>query len=401
MIWKVLKTEISATQLSAAFMGAFAGLVIMLAAAGFYVDVIGVFDDNEGFWKEEYIIISKRITSDETLRQINEDVKNKPIFSKQEIDELCSKSFVKQVTPFSNCTFGVAAFTGKEGPMAGFYTDMFFEAVPREYIDVNYEGWSWKEGDSFIPVIIPKTYLNLYNFGFATTQNLPQVSEKSASLVKFNVLITGKNQRKKFEARIIGFSDRINTILVPKEFIEWGNKNFGDSEIPDPNRVIVVANDPSNPEMFRYFEKQGFDVNKSELSNSKALMFLRIIISMVISVGLLITALAFWLMITSIMLLLQKNKNNILKLKLLGYHPEKISRPYYLLSLVMIGAIALLSVIPLYFIRSFYTGKMLAMGYESAATYTPILALLMLSFVIALLLICLISIRIRVRQFIK
>jgi len=91
MIWKVLKTEISATQLSAAFMGAFAGLVIMLAAAGFYVDVIGVFDDNEGFWKEEYIIISKRITSDETLRQINEDVKNKPVFSKQEIDELCSK----------------------------------------------------------------------------------------------------------------------------------------------------------------------------------------------------------------------------------------------------------------------------------------------------------------------
>jgi hypothetical protein len=401
MIWKVLKTEISPTQLGAAFLGAFAGLVIMLAAAGFYFDVIGIFDDNEGFWKEEYIIISKRITSDETYRQIDNDKKQKPSFSKDEINELRKKSFVKEVTPFINCTFGVAAFTENDGPLSGFYTDMFFEAVPREYIDVNYKNWVWNEGDVFIPVIVPKTYLNLYNFGFATTQNLPQVSEKSASLIKFNVVIHGNNKKQKFEARIIGFSDRINTILVPKEFIEWGNIHFGEQNTPDPSRIIVVANDPSSAEMFTYFEQKAYDVNKSELSNSKALVFLRIIISLVVSVGLLITALAFWLMVTSIMLLLQKNKDNIIKLYLLGYHPSKIAKPYNKLTFGLLTGITVLSIVPLYFIRHFYTSKMLILGYEASGTYLTGIVLIAFGLILLLLIICLASIRFRISHFLK
>lgn len=401
MIWKVFKAEINVWQLAAAFFGAFIGLVIMLAAAGFYFDVKGIFNDNEGFWKEEYIIISKRITSDETVRQIGDKKHEKPAFSPKEIDELKKQKFVKDLTPFVNCSFGVAAYTDKDSPLAGFYTDLFFEAVPADYIDVNYHNWVWKEGDTFIPVILPKTYLNLYNFGFATSQNLPQVSEKSASMVKFNVVVQGNGQKEKFEARIVGFSDRINTLLVPKEFIEWGNVNFGSNSLPEPSRLIVVANDPSDAAMFRYFEEMNYDVNKSELSNSKALMFLRIIISLVVAVGLMITALAFWLLITSVMLLLQKNKENIIKLGLLGYHNKIIARPYLYLVFVLVVVINMLAFIPLFFIRSYYMGKILVLGYEASPVYNTAVPATAAIFVLVLLLICIVNIRLRINSFLR
>lgn len=401
MIWKVFKTEISRWQLGAAFAGAFAGMVIVLAALGFYFDVIGVFDDSEGFWKEEYIIISKRISSSETVLQIDNQQRAKPTFTPEEIDELKSQAFVSKLTPFSNCSFGVAAFTDNDSPLAGFYTDLFFEAVPAEYIDVNYDNWSWNESDAFVPVILPKTYLNLYNFGFATSQNLPQVSEESASLVKFNVVVHGQGKKEKLKAHIVGFSDRINTLLVPEEFIRWGNQNFGTGDSYRPSRLIVVANDPSDAEMFRYFEEKSYDVNKSELSNSKALMFLRIIISLVVATGLLITVLAFWLLVTSILLLLQKNRENIIKLGLLGYQNKSIAKPYNILSAIMILSVVVLAVLPLMLIRHYYVSQLVVLGYAASSSWALAIATTALGFIVVLVVLCLVFIRMRVNYFLK
>lgn len=365
MLWKLIKTELKPLQLVGAFLGGFLGLVIMLCAMMFYMDVRPVFDDKEGFWKDEYMILSKKIMLNDTYQQSGVSKQDKPAFSSTEIEEMLQKSFIKEIAPFSHCTFKVSAYTDRESILSGFYSELFFEAVPAQYIDVNYKNWNWNSENDFIPVIVPKTYLNLYNFGFATTQNLPQVSEKSASLVSFSVKISGKGKSKEFTARIVGFSDRINTILVPEEFVKWGNKNFGVDKTPDPSRLIVVASDPSDPELFSYFNQNNYDVNKSELSNSKALMFLRIIISIILSIGLIITVLAFWLMLTAVLLLLQRNKMHIIKLKIIGYSIKQIAKPYYWISFVFYASITLLSFVPLLFMRNFYHQKLTLLGYNA------------------------------------
>ena len=46
-------------------------------------------------------------------------------------------------------------------------TDMFFESVPDGFVDVNLDKWVFNENEPVIPIIIPRNYLNLYNFGFA------------------------------------------------------------------------------------------------------------------------------------------------------------------------------------------------------------------------------------------
>ena len=50
-------------------------------------------------------------------------------------------------------------------------TAMFFESVPDEYVDVNLDKWEFDEYERVVPIIIPRNYLNLYNFGFAQSRS--------------------------------------------------------------------------------------------------------------------------------------------------------------------------------------------------------------------------------------
>lgn len=366
MIWKVLKNNIKPGQLTGTFLGIMLGLTILMGALSFYLDVKPIFDDKESFWKDEYIIINKKIELKDTYAQINSDTATKPLFSNKEITDLRNQKFVKDVAEFSNCSFAISAYTDSKSPLAGFYTDLFFEAVPDNYIDVNYANWKWEENNEFVPAILPKVYLNLYNFGFAQSQNLPQVSEEGAGLIKFNILVQGNGKKQKFETRIIGFSERINTILVPKSFVDWGNQNFGEDPNPQPGRIIIIAKDPSSPELFKYIEDHNYDLNKSELSNSKALAFLKITTTIVFVIGLIIILLAFSLMIISIQLLLHRNNENISKLSMLGYTLNEISLPYRLMVIVLFAITFACAMIPLYFFRNFYVSNLVLLGYENS-----------------------------------
>jgi hypothetical protein len=364
MIWKVLKNNIKPGQIAGTFLGIMLGLTILMGALSFYLDVKPIFDDKESFWKDEYIIINKRIELTDTYAQIQNDKTAKPLFSEEDIEDIKKQPFVKDVAEFSGCSFMISASSAKDGPIAGFYSDLFFEAVPDKYIDVNYANWKWEGNNGFVPAILPKAYLNLYNFGFAQSQNLPQVSEEGAGLIKFNIMIQGRGKKQKFETRIVGFSERINTILVPESFVKWGNENFGEEVSPRPGRIIIIAKDPSSPELFKYIEDHNYDLNKSELSNSKALAFLKIIITIVLIIGLVIILLAFSLMVISIQLLLHRNNENISKLGMLGYSLREISLPYQIMVIILFVVTFLTSLIPLSFFREYYSSNMVLLGYE-------------------------------------
>ena len=118
-------------------------------------------------------------------------------------------------------------------------TQMFFESVPDAYIDVKSADWRFDEQSDFLPIILPRNYLNLYNFGFAQSRNLPQLSEGVLGLVNVDIHISGNGKSRSFKGNIVGFSNRLNTILVPDRFMQWANGEFGNREVKDPSRLIV------------------------------------------------------------------------------------------------------------------------------------------------------------------
>lgn len=86
----------------------------------------------------------------------------------------------------------------------------------------------------------------------------------------------------------------------------------------------------------------------------KATWFLKIVIGIVLSVGLLISVLSFYILILSIYLLLQKNSTKLENLLLIGYSPARVARPYQLLTVILNLAVLLLGCVVVMSVRSLY-----------------------------------------------
>jgi hypothetical protein len=98
-----------------------------------------------------------------------------PILSGTEIEDLKKQSFVDAVGVLTPSRFKIdAQFISDQIPV---HSDIFFESVPDEFIDVQSADWKWNNNSGFIPMIIPNMFLDMWNFGFATSQDLPQLTQ--------------------------------------------------------------------------------------------------------------------------------------------------------------------------------------------------------------------------------
>lgn len=65
--------------------------------------------------------------------------------------------------------------------------------------------WSFNPASDIVPIIIPRNYLNLYNFGFAQSRNLPQLSEGVMGMVNLDIRIMGNGQVKQMKGILSAF----------------------------------------------------------------------------------------------------------------------------------------------------------------------------------------------------
>lgn len=322
LLQKIVRKEISFTRMITFFIFTIIGFYILILANVLYFDIAKNFTKDSSIWKSNYIVLNKKISTLGTLTG------SKPTFDSDEIEYLKTQTFVEEIGTFKSSLFPVKLQVGGVAGIRGFSTDLFFESVPEQFIDVDNEQWKWNEGDEFIPIIIPKSYLNLYNFGFASSQGLPQVSESLFTKIPFQLVIgKGKNQ-KVYQARIVDFTTKINTILVPENYLDWANKNFAPNQLSEPSRVIVQTSNDGEENYSAFFEEQNYDINKDELKNNELTSYLKLAFSLVLLIGGIIVFAAIWLMIINFQLLIEKNKHKIKDLSLIGFSKNQLSKPY-------------------------------------------------------------------------
>ncbi len=186
-------------------------------------------------------------------------------------------------------------------------TDMFFESVPDEFVDIKLDKWHFDEHTQTIPIIIPRNYLNLYNFGFAQSRNLPKLSEGVMGLIQMDIVMRGNGRVEQYKGNIVGFSNRLNTILVPQSFMKWANENFAPNAEAQPARLIIEVSNPADSAIASYFfRRKDMKRKMVRLDAGKTTYFLRLIVGIVLGVGLFISILSFYILMLSIFLLLQK-----------------------------------------------------------------------------------------------
>ena len=349
LLWKLLRQHISIGQLTGFFLANLFGMSIVLLSIQFYKDVIPVFTEGDSFMKKEYLIVTKKISA------IGSFAGKTNTFSEDELKSLQEQRFSKDVGAFTPSQFKVSAGFGMKEAGISLSTEMFFESVPNKFVDVSLDKWNFDKESRSIPIIIPRSYLNLYNFGFAQSRSLPKLSEGVMGLIQMDIVIKGNGRLEQYKGNIVGFSNRLNTILVPEDFMKWANNEFADENKPQPVRLIVEVDNPADDGIARYFQEKGYEAENDKLDAGKTTYFLRLITGIVMGVGLFISILSFYILMLSIFLLLQKNTVKLESLLLIGYSPAKVAIPYQVLTLGLNLIVLALSIGIVMYMRGMYT----------------------------------------------
>ena len=343
LVWKLLRQHISIGQFVGFFFANLFGMLIVLLGIQFYHDVVPVFTAEDSFMSSDYVIVSKKIGMGTTLSGRSHD------FSPAEVETLGSQPFVRHIGAFTSARYKVEATMGINGKSI-LNTELPIESVPDEFIDVPLSNWNYTEGDQTIPIILPRSYINMYNFGFAQNHQLPRISDGLMGMIDFHLYIKGNE----FKGRVIAFSNRLNSILVPQKFMAWSNDQFAPDEQSTPTRLLVDMENPTDKAVVRYMEKNGYEVEDDKLQAEKTTYFLRLIVTMVMMVGLVISILSFYILMLSIYLLVQKNADKLENLLLIGYSPSRVARPYQWLTIGLNVLVLVIALVILFFLRRYY-----------------------------------------------
>lgn len=335
MIRSLLHKQIHFSQLLFFALTSSLGLGILLIAFQLFIDTQSLFSTSNDLLGNQNLIIYK-------------DLGRNNAFTSEEISEIEQQDFVKKVGGFTHGTYRVVASVSLAN-YNGISTEMFLEAIPNDFIDIESNDWSWQPRDREVPIIIPKNYINLYNFGYAASTGMPQIDENVIRQIPIELNLYGSSQQKKYNAYILDASEKINSILVPLSFLKHTNKLLSPEKTSKVSRIILEVNNPSNPNVLDFLSKHNYKYLKNDIQTSRVSYFLQLILFIVLSIGILITILSITLVITNINLLILKNKQTICQLYFLGFSRKQIASIYHKLSYkilaISIGIALLLAIL--------------------------------------------------------
>ncbi|MBA4257981.1 MAG: hypothetical protein C0446_02375 [Chitinophaga sp.] len=242
----------------------------------------------------------------------------------QLIDEIAKQPFTESVGLLSPSRFKASIQSiSNQFP---FYTDISFESVPSNFIDLKNIDFTWNPTANFVPVIVPNMFLDIYNFQFSLSQDLPQLTPAIVKMIVFKLTVYGKNGPISFNAKIVGLSDRISSMLVPTEFIQWGN-NYAEKKSDNTvSRLVLKTNDPSNPAIAIFLKQKNLSTNTEKLRYSKYRKVIDTVVAISGLAGGIMLIFALIIFTLFVQLTIANCKQEIILLITLGAAPNQLSK---------------------------------------------------------------------------
>lgn len=276
-----------------------------------------------------YLLNRKHVKDADTTylvinRQLNSSNLNNTTMQEEEIEQLKKLPEVAAVGTVQPAYFkAILSVNNSQFP---FQTDASFEAVPADFIDQLPSNWGWKEGDEIVPVILPSLYLDLYNFQFALAQQLPQLGPEIIKMLTFNIAIIGSGESIVLKGRVVGLSDRIQSLLVPASFMDWANERYATENKRKPSRVIIKTNDASSPNLNQFLQKNQLRTDQEKTRFSQYRQIVNWVAAIAGFSGLLLLAFALLVLSLFIQLSITGRREEIRLLLQLGTSPNQLAQ---------------------------------------------------------------------------
>ncbi len=322
------------------------GVLLLFVAMQMFVNIQQLLQENNprksgGY---DFISISKTIT--------NANMGKDNSFSADDIANLEKQPTIAGVAPLISNRFRVTATAGNIIP---FSTDLFLESINNNFIDTVPPNFTWQPGQLTVPIIFSSDFLEMYNV-FAPAQGLPQLSPQTISSVNIILECSGPYGTQNFKGTIVALSDRINSLLVPKSFMNWSNYRFVQDTSVHASRVYIKTTDANDPMLISYLDHQNYHLNKEKIKFGRIKSILQNIVSALGVFGILVIVLALMLFSFYLQLMIAKSKDNLRLLLTLGYSPDWLAKsvaktwlPVYLT--IIAGALIFTEILHLLFLK--------------------------------------------------
>ncbi len=366
IIKKLLSQNRNPAQIIGAAIGAFIGLTLLLFALQTWFDLRQILrGSSDG---DNFVTINKPVSLANTIF-------GKSVFSQKDVQTIENQSFVQSVGAFTANRFKV----GASSRMLNFYTELFFESIPDAYLDVTDTDFRWHEGQAELPIIMSKDYLALYNFGFAISQGLPQFTASTIRQVTIDITVRGNGREQTFRGRIIGFSERINSVLVPEDFMAFANQNFGDQPNAGTSRLLLKVGNPYDRKLTDFLAEKGYELSSGRLIGGKLGSILNATIAALAGIGVLLMILSIIVFILNYQLIISKSVADIRLLRQIGYRPADIAKILRGSLFRLLGGVFCAVIIALFFIRMSVVNWLEKQSFDVAKNYDFVVYLVALS----------------------
>lgn len=326
LLFKIFRGTVNKTQIFAFSLVNVAGVLIVLLAVHIYAQSNNFpGSEKSSALDQSYVVISKPVNGTSMISSAT-GVSN--TFSREEMSQIRSLDGVEKLEQINQSLFDVYGGVNLMG--TGVSTSMFLESVPRDVLDVDLSSVNWHANlnSKVIPVILPKMYLDLYNYGFAPANGYPQINETTVSLIQADLTIYGKNRTGRYKCRLVGLTNRFNSILVPEDFLDAANEAFAPGMESEPSRLVIKVIPGFYAELYNALVEMGYEPETRTDWQAKMSSSLKIMLITVMSIGAVFSVLAFFLLLISILLMIEKNRSHNSTLAALGYSVRAISRPF-------------------------------------------------------------------------
>lgn len=357
-------------QLVIAIVGAFMGITFLVTSIHYLIKV-NEFGRGAEILGPNTIIVQKKVSAGATLGLGKTD------FSDAEIEKMKAEKFIKDVKPVVSNNFDVS-FETNDPLVPRFRSDVFIQTVDPKFLDVKSDKWHWQEGDTVVPIILPRDFLVMLNT-FMSASGIPQVSDELAMEIKFRFTLSNDTQKEWINARIIGFTNEVASILVPQNFMEYGNTKFALDKEHKITQIMISGEESEFGLVEDLLEERGLESKNSQMVVGRLKSMVSTLILVILGVSVIAVFVSCLVLIQYLQLLMSRNAYEVRTLLRIGYHPKWIIRAFFVYFIKIFGIVAALG-LGVFFIFKYFLDDLFDSGglyIDTSLSSMSILALLL------------------------
>lgn len=352
MLNKLLYKNQDKKQLIIAIIGAFMGITFLITSIHYLIKV-NEFGKGSDILGPNTIIVQKKVSNSSSLNMTKTD------FSEKEIQKIKNEPFITDVKPVISNNFDVS-FETADPMVPRFRTDVFIQTVDPKFLDVKSTKWHWKEGDKFVPIIMPRDFLVMLNT-FMSASGIPQISDDLAMDIKFKFTLKDDVNKEWVDARIIGFTNEVSSILVPESFMDYGNAKYTSGDEKKITQIMISGKESEFGLVEELLKKRGLESKNSQMVVGRLKSVIGTLFLVVLGISVIAVFASGLVLIQYMQLLMSRNAYEVKTLLRIGFHPKVVIKSFFRYFVKIFGIVSSLG-LAIFFVFKYFLDNMFETG---------------------------------------